>query len=64
MWLCITIMVEVRYVSLTLFIFFAAFTIKDLFVQSESSEPNTKEIPVTRVGSNKFIGPTLKFLYW
>ncbi|KDR10781.1 SelT-like protein [Zootermopsis nevadensis] len=56
-------MVEVRYLSFTLFVFFAVFTIKDLFVQSESSELDTKEIPVTRVGSNKFIGPTLKFLY-
>jgi hypothetical protein len=58
---CGVIMVEFRYLYLTLFVFFAVFTIKDLFVQSE---PDTKEIPLTKVGANKLIGPTLKFLYW
>ncbi|XP_069684322.1 thioredoxin reductase-like selenoprotein T homolog CG3887 [Periplaneta americana] len=51
---------ELKYLSLILFVFFAVFTIKDLFVQSET---NTKEIPVTRVGSHKYVGPTLKFQY-
>jgi hypothetical protein len=58
------IMVEYRYIPVTLFVLFAVFTIKDLVVQSELSEPNTKEIPITRMGTSTFIGPTIKFMYW
>jgi len=54
-------MVEVGYLSLTLFVFFALFTFKDLLIQSE---PDAKEIPITRMVSSTFVGPTLKFLYW
>lgn len=57
------IMVEYRCLAVILFVFFAIFTIKDLFVQSELSEANTKEIPITRMGSSTFIGPTIKFMY-
>jgi selT/selW/selH-like putative selenoprotein len=53
-------MVEVGHLSFTLFVFFALFTIKDLLIQSE---PDAKEIPITRMVSSTFIGPTLKFLY-
>jgi uncharacterized membrane protein len=59
------IMVEYRYLPLIIFVFFAVFTIKDLVVQSELSEPSAKEIPITRMGSTStFIGPTIKFMYW
>jgi hypothetical protein len=54
-------MVEVGHLSLTLFVFFALFTIKDLLVQSE---PDAKEIPIIKMVSSTFVGPTLKFLYW
>lgn len=52
---------EVGHLSLTLFVFFALFTIKDLLIHSE---PDAKEIPITRMVSSTFVGPTLKFLYW
>jgi hypothetical protein len=57
-------MAAYQYLLPSVFVFFAIFTIRDLVVQSEVSEPNTKEIPVTRMGSSTFIGPTMKFAYW
>jgi hypothetical protein len=54
-------MVELGHLSFTLFVLFALFTIKDLFIHSE---PDAKEIPITRMVSSTFVGPTLKFLYW
>lgn len=50
-----------NYIYVSLFAFFAIFTIRDLFVQSEPS--TNKEIPVTSMGTSKFSGPTLKFQY-
>jgi len=48
-----------------IFTLFAVLTVKDLFIApTQSTSSNTKEIPVTRVGVDKFIGPTLKVLYW
>ncbi|XP_059480426.1 thioredoxin reductase-like selenoprotein T homolog CG3887 [Neocloeon triangulifer] len=47
-----------------IFTLFAVLTVKDLFISpTQSSSSTPKEIPVTRVGVDKFIGPTLKVLY-
>lgn len=42
-----------------IFLLFAIFTLKDIFVTSSSE----KEIPITKVGLASNIGPTLKFFY-
>ncbi|KAI5741988.1 hypothetical protein M8J77_001911 [Diaphorina citri] len=44
-----------------LFLLFAVFTLKDIFVMSSSS--SEKQIPLTKVGLASNIGPTLKFFY-
>jgi len=54
-----------RFSVVGIFTLFAVLTVKDLFISpTQSTSSNTKEIPVTRVGVDKFIGPTLKVLYW
>lgn len=54
----------IKSVPLILFGFFLLFTIKDLFVSHWNAEASNKDIPVTNLGSSKFMGPTLKILYW
>ncbi|KAF4527781.1 hypothetical protein B566_EDAN015837 [Ephemera danica] len=46
-----------------IFTIFAVLTVKDLFISTTDSTSSSKEIPVTRVGVDKFLGPTLKVLY-
>ncbi|KAK6632426.1 hypothetical protein RUM44_007468 [Polyplax serrata] len=53
----------IKSVPLILFGFFLLFTIKDLFVSHWNAEASNKDIPVTNLGSSKFMGPTLKILY-
>ncbi|XP_075214443.1 selenoprotein T [Lycorma delicatula] len=43
-----------------IFLIFAVFTFRDIFVDSSTPE---KEIPATKVGFNANVGPTLKFLF-
>lgn len=44
-----------------IFLVFAVFTFRDIFVYSSTPE---KEIPATKVAFNQHIGPTIKFLFW
>lgn len=44
-----------------MFLVFALFTLKDIFVTSSAS--SEKEIPITKVGLASNIGPTLRFFY-
>ncbi|KAK6622633.1 hypothetical protein RUM43_008475 [Polyplax serrata] len=53
----------IKSVPVILFGFFLLFTIKDLFVSHWNAEASNKDIPVTNLGSSKFMGPTLKILY-
>lgn len=63
--LSIIIMADLsKAVPVFLFGFFMLFTFKDIFSSQSTAEVNNKEIPVTNLGSSKFVGPTLKILYW
>ncbi|XP_063236880.1 thioredoxin reductase-like selenoprotein T homolog CG3887 [Bacillus rossius redtenbacheri] len=50
-----------KIVYLVIFFVFSFLTLKDLF--PSDADTSTKEIPETKVGLGKFLGPTIKFRY-